>query len=160
MQEAWLGVLEGLDRFEGRSSLRTYVFTILVNRAKTRGAREHRTVPTAMTATDEATGAAVDPTRFQGPEGDYPGHWTSAGAPQAWHQPESRALARETTALVERALDRLPDRQRMVVTLRDVHGLSSEEVCEILHVTAVNQRMLLHRGRSALRAALESYYRG
>ncbi len=159
VQEAWLGVLEGLDRFEGRSSLRTYVFTILVNRAKTRGVREHRTVP-VMVADESSDGPVVDPDRFQGPDGAYPGHWTSAGQPQAWHQPENRVVARETMSLVERALDALPERQRIVVTLRDVQGLTSEEVCTILQVTAVNQRMLLHRGRSALRAVLEDYYRG
>jgi RNA polymerase sigma-70 factor (ECF subfamily) len=164
VQEAWLGVLEGLDRFEGRSSLRTYVFTILVNRAKTRGVREHRTMPLPLTmpgapSADDATGPVVDPDRFQGPDGDYPGHWTSAGQPQAWQQPEHRAMARETMSLVERALDGLPERQRIVVTLRDVHGLSSDEVCGLLELSAVNQRMLLHRGRSALRNALEGYYR-
>lgn len=161
VQEAWLGVLEGLDRFEGRSSLRTYVFTILVNRAKTRGVREHRTVPVPAAASDDSsTGPVVDPGRFQGPDGDYPGHWTSAGQPQAWQQPENRIVARETMSEVERALDALPERQRIVVILRDVQGLSSDEVCGILQVTAVNQRMLLHRGRSALRAVLEDYYRG
>jgi len=161
VQETWLGVLEALDRFEGRSTLRTYVFTILVNRAKTRGVREHRTVPMSVTTTDDGgTGPVVDPDRFQGPDGDYPGHWISTRAPQAWQQPESRAVAAETMSLVERALHGLPERQRIVVTLRDVHGLSSDEVCGIMQVTAVNQRMLLHRGRSALRAALEDYYRG
>lgn len=161
VQEAWLGVLEGLHRFEGRSSLRTYVFTILVNRAKTRGVREHRTVPLPTAPSDDGSaGPVVDPDRFQGPDGDYPGHWTSAGQPQAWQQPENRAVARETMSLVERALDDLPERQRIVVTLRDVHGLSSDEVCGILHLSAVNQRMLLHRGRSALRTVLEAYYRG
>jgi len=160
VQEAWLGVLEGLDRFEGRSSLRTYVFTILVNRAKTKGVREHRTVPMSGSSSDDGSvGPVVDPDRFQGPEGDYPGHWTSAGQPQAWHQPESRVVAGETLSLVERALAGLPERQRIVVTLRDVQGMSSDEVCHILNVTAVNQRMLLHRGRSALRTVLEGYYR-
>lgn len=165
VQEAWLGVLEGLDRFEGRSSLRTYVFTILVNRAKTRGVREHRTVPmpavlSGSPSDDGSGGPVVDPDRFQGPDGDYPGHWTSTGQPQAWQQPENRAVARETMSLVEQALDGLPERQRIVVTLRDVHGLSSDEVCGLLDLTAVNQRMLLHRGRSALRTVLEGYYRG
>ncbi len=163
VQEAWLGAIEGLDRFEGRSSLRTYVFTILVNRAKTRGVREHRTVPLSAaggwSSGDGTAGPVVDPDRFQGADGAYPGHWTSAGQPQHWHQPEHRAVARETLSLVERALDDLPERQRAVVTLRDVHGLSSDEVCGILNLTAVNQRMLLHRGRSALRAVLEDYYR-
>ncbi len=160
VQEAWLGVLEGLHRFEGRSSLRTYVFTILVNRAKTRGVREHRAVPLPMTSSDDGPAdPVVDPARFQGPDGRYPGHWTSAGQPQAWQQPETRAVATETMSLVQRALADLPERQRIVVTLRDVHGLSSEEVCGILELTAVNQRMLLHRGRSALRSVLEDYYR-
>ena len=158
--ETWLGVLEGLDCFEGRSSLRTYVFTILVNRAKTKGVREHRTVPLSASSSEDGTvGPVVDPDRFQGPDGAYPGHWTSAGQPPDWHQPENRVVARETMSLVEQALEGLPERQRIVVTLRDVQGLSSDEACGILNLTAVNQRMLLHRGRSVLRAVLEDYYR-
>jgi len=158
VQDTWLAVLNGIDRFEGRSTLRTWTFTILVNRAKSRGVREHRTV-VAPASGDDEDGPSVNPDRFRGPDGAYPGHWTSSGAPQPWHQPESRAVARETLSLVERALETLPERQRVVVTLRDVQGLSSEEVCQILQVSAGNQRLLLHRGRSTLRAVLEDYYR-
>jgi RNA polymerase sigma-70 factor, ECF subfamily len=160
VQDAWLGVLNGLSRFEGRSSLRTWTFSILVNRAKSRGVREGRTVASPVIADDDSDQPTVDPARFQGPGGDYPGHWTSTGAPVAWHQPERRALGYEVIALVERVLNDLPPRQRAVVTMRDVQGLSAEEACTVLEISAENQRVLLHRGRAALRAALEQYYRG
>lgn len=162
VQDAWLGVLRGLDGFEGRSSLRSWVFTIVVNRGRTRGAREARTVAWSTLAPDSAdAGPTVDPARFQGADGRYPGGWTSTGVPQRWDEaPERSALAREAIALVEAALEELPPRQRVVVTLRDVHGLTAEETCETLDITAANQRVLLHRGRAALRAELERYYRG
>jgi len=162
VQDAWLGVLAGLDRFEGRASLRSWVFTILVNRARTRGGREARTVAVAWSAGagDGGTGPTVDPGRFQGPDGRHPGHWTSVGAPQPWDEaPERRALAREAIAQVATALEALPPRQRLVVVLRDVEGLTAEETCAVLGVTAQNQRVLLHRGRAALRGRLEEYYR-
>jgi RNA polymerase sigma-70 factor (ECF subfamily) len=161
VQDAWLGVVRGLDRFEGRSSLRSWVFTIVVNRARTRGVRESRTVTLSSLGPDDAdAGPTVDPDRFQGPEGRHPGHWTSTGAPQRWDEtPERSALTREAIALVGAALERLPARQRVVVALRDVDGLTAEEACEALGITAANQRVLLHRGRAALRAELERYYR-
>ena len=158
VQDAWLGMLDGLNRFEGRASLRTWTFTILVNRAKTRGVREHRTVVN-LQATDEDGGPTVDPDRFQGPDGRYPGGWTSAGVPAPWHEPERRAVARETLSLVEQALADLPARQRAVVTMRDVQGFDADEVCSVLNVSPANQRVLLHRGRASLRVALEAYYR-
>lgn len=162
VQDAWLGVLRGLDGFEGRSSLRSWVFTILVNRARTRGAREARTLAWSSLEPDaEDRGPTVDPSRFQGADGRYPGHWTSIGAPTRWDEhPEHRLLARETVGLVAAALDRLPPRQRLVVTLRDVEGLTSEETCEVLGISPENQRVLLHRGRAAIRTRLEDYYRG
>jgi RNA polymerase sigma-70 factor (ECF subfamily) len=161
VQDAWLGVLRGLDAFEGRSSLRSWVFTIVVNRARTRGVREARTVAWSPLGADDAQGPTVDPARFQGPEGRYPGHWTSMGAPTRWDEfPERSLLAKETLDQVQAALQQLPPRQRLVVTLRDVDGLSSEEVCDALGVSPENQRVLLHRGRAALRARLEEYYRG
>jgi RNA polymerase sigma-70 factor, ECF subfamily len=160
VQDAWLGVVRGLPRFEGRSSLRTWVFTILVNQARTRGAREARTVPLSDLGRDDDTGPTVDPTRFQGPGDPHPGGWTRAGRPVSWEgQPEGRALAGEALRLLESALSMLPPRQRTVVMLRDVQGLTPEEACEALAISAQNQRVLLHRGRAALRKALEDYYR-
>ncbi len=163
VQDAWLGVVRGIARFEGRSSLRSWVFSILINRAKTRGVRDRRVVPSAALTGEpgdpDDTGPAVDPARFQGPGGEYPGHWTSVGAPQRPAEPESRALGGEVLGMIERAMDGLPERQRLVVQLRDVLGMSSDEVCATLELTPQNQRVLLHRGRSALRAALEDYYR-
>lgn len=157
VQEAWLGVLQGLHRFQGRSSLRTWALTIVVNRAKTRGVRDSRTTPGYEPT--EAVGATVDAGRFQGRDGRYPGGWTSAGVPHPWQQPDGNVIAGETQQLLGRALDRLPPRQRAVVILRDVQGCDSTEVCAIMGVTPANQRALLHRGRAGLRAVLEDYYR-
>ncbi|MDQ2750235.1 MAG: RNA polymerase sigma factor [Actinomycetota bacterium] len=158
VQEAWLGVIRGLPRFEGRSSLRSWTFSIVINRAKTRRTRDFRLVPSATMTAPESDGPVVDPARFQGPDGRYPGHWTSAGAPRPWEEPEGRALGREIGDLIDRALDELPERQRLVVQMRDVQGMSSDETCAALQLSQQNQRVLLHRGRSALRAALEGYY--
>jgi len=159
VQDTWLGVVRGLPTFEGRSTLRTWVFTILVNRARTRGSREARTVPLSSLARDDE-GPTVDPARFRGAEDPYPDHWTPIGVPPRWEtQPEGRVLAKEAVRLLGAALTALPPRQRVVVTLRDVQGLSSDEACEALTITAQNQRVLLHRGRAALRQALEDYYR-
>lgn len=157
VQEAWLGILQGLERFQGRSSLRTWALTIVVNRAKTRGVRDSRTVPGYEPT--EAAGPTVDAGRFQGRDGRYPGGWTSAGVPHPWQQPDGNVIAGETQQLLGRALDRLPPRQRAVVILRDVQGCDSDEVCAIMDVTPGNQRALLHRGRAGLRAVLEDYYR-
>ena len=159
VQDAWLGVIRGLATFEGRSTLRTWVFTILVNRARTRGSREARTVPMSALP-GEDSGPTVDPDRFRGPHDLYPGGWTTAGQPVQWEgQPEGRVLAGEALRRLETALSALPPRQRVVVTLRDVQGLTSDEACEALDITQQNQRVLLHRGRAALRQALEDYYR-
>ena len=160
VQEAWLGVIKGLPKFEGRSSLRSWTFSIVINRAKTRRSRDFRLVPSATMTAPEPDGPVVDPARFQGPDGKYPGHWTSTGAPRPWEEPEGRALGREIGEIITGALDELPERQRLVVQMRDVQGMSSEETCAALQLTQQNQRVLLHRGRSALRAALESYYVG
>lgn len=163
VQDAWLAVLSGLAKFEGRSSLRTWAFTILVNRAKTRGVREARTrtVSWSESGADGDVAPAVDIRRFQGADGDYPGHWTAAGAPVPWsEQPERRALVGEVFELVERALQTLPPRQRLVATLRDVQGMPADEACAVLGISPQNQRVLLHRARSALRGVLEEYYRG
>ena len=160
VQDAWLGVLRGLDSFEGRSSLRAWVFTIVANRARTHGARDARTIAASQLGPEDVAGPTVDPSRFQGPDGEYPRHWTSAGAPQRWEtSPEQRALTGEALSVIESAVDQLPVRQRQVITLRDIHGLTSEEACEVLEITPQNQRVLLHRARATLRGVLEEYYR-
>lgn len=155
-QDAWVGLLDGLDRFEGRSSVRTWLFRILTNIAKTRGERERRTV----TFTDLGTATkedepAVPGERFQPPGGAYPGHWASA--PRPWSMPEERLADKETLAVVGRSLAGLPEAQRQVITLRDVDGWSAAEVCAALDISDANQRVLLHRARSRVRAALERY---
>jgi RNA polymerase sigma-70 factor, ECF subfamily len=160
VQDAWVGIIRGLAGFEGRSSLRSWAFSVLINRAKTRGMRESRVVASATLSGEDTDTPTVDPARFQSPDGRYPGGWTSAGAPRPWDEPEGKTLRNEIVDLVGRALDRLPERQRLVVTMRDVQGLSSDETCSALGLTPQNQRVLLHRGRAALRAVLEDYYRG
>lgn len=155
VQETWLAVLNGIDRFEGRSSLKTWLFRILVNKAKTRGIREARTVP--FSALDiEGEEPTVPEDRFRGPEDHWAGHWASPPRPLA-DVPEERLLSGELKVRLRDALATLPEAQRAVVTLRDVVGCGPEEVCELLGVSDGNQRVLLHRGRSKLRAALESY---
>jgi RNA polymerase sigma-70 factor (ECF subfamily) len=158
VQEAWLGMLSGLARFEGRSSLRTWTFTILVNRARTRGAREARTVPQSPLTT-RAEPSADD--WFPGPGGKAARTWSSIDAASRWDTaPESAVLSREVLLQLDRAVSALPSRQHQVVTMRDVTGMSAEEVCAALGITAANQRVLLHRARAALRTALTGYYRG
>lgn len=154
VQEAWLGVLRGLDRFEGRSSLKTWIFRILTNRAKTRGEREGRTVPFSARADDGDDEPGVAAARFLSADGGPPsGHWASP--PRGL--PEERLLAREVRERIEAAIAALPASQRAVITLRDVDGFSSEEVCSVLAISGTNQRVLLHRARSKVRAALEEY---
>jgi RNA polymerase sigma-70 factor (ECF subfamily) len=153
VQEAWLNVLRGIDRFEGRSSLKTWILRILTNTAKTRGMREGRTVPFSAITDDEA---AVDPDRFLA-EGRWMGHW--AAAVPDWHLPEGRLLASEERAVIEAAIAELPPLQASVVTMRDVVGCDSTEVCNVLELSESNQRVLLHRGRSKVRKALEEYFR-
>ncbi len=155
VQETWLAVLEGLAGFRGDSSLRTWVYRILLNQAKRRGIRERRTVPFASLAPDDA-GPTVDPERFQGADGPHPGGWRRS--PEAW--PEQVALTREVHDVVTAALTELPDRQRIVVALRDLDGHSTDEVCDLLGISAGNQRVLLHRGRAVVRAHLERYLAG
>jgi RNA polymerase sigma-70 factor (ECF subfamily) len=155
VQETWLRVLGALDRFEGRSSLKTWVFRILVNTAKTRAQREGRVLPfSALQSPGRVPEAAVDPDRFR-PEDDdrYPGHWL---APPR-ELPEERLLAAETRELITAAIDALPATQAAVIRLRDVDGWSSEEVRNALDISDVNQRVLLHRARAKVRQALEDY---
>ncbi len=153
VQETWLGVLNGIDRFEGRSSLKTWIFRILVNRAKTKGVRESRSVPfSSLEGDGDENGPSVDPSRFSA------GAWTSP--PESWAGvPEERLLSAETRAVVEDAIAMLPDMQRAVITLRDVQGLTAPEAREVLDLTEANQRVLLHRARSKVRARLEEYLR-
>jgi RNA polymerase sigma-70 factor, ECF subfamily len=154
VQETWLAVLTGLERFEGRSTLKTWLFRILTNKAKTRGRREGRTLPfSALAADGDEDGTAVGVDHFLGPDNRYAGHW--AAPPRG--VPEERLLAREARARIEAAIAALPDNQRAVITLRDVEGLSAEEACNVLGVSETNQRVLLHRARSKVRAAFEQY---
>ncbi|WP_028062791.1 RNA polymerase sigma factor [Solirubrobacter soli] len=158
VQETWLAVIKGLERFEERSTLKTWLFRILSNRAKSRGEREARTVPfSALVAADiGGDEPAVDPDRFRGPEDQYPGGW--AAPPPRWETlPQERLLSRETLERVDAAIEGLPPAQRAVIRLRDVDGWDSDEVCELLGLSHGNQRVLLHRARSKVRAALERY---
>ena len=158
VQEAWLGVLKGLDRFEGRSSLRTWIIRIVANIARTRGAREARSVPLSSLA-PEGEEAAVDPDRFRSQQDAFPGHWRAY--PSDWQAlPEHSLLGRETLELVMAVVSGLPPAQREVITLRDITGCSAEEVCDALDISGGNQRVLLHRARSRVRAALEEHLDG
>jgi RNA polymerase sigma-70 factor (ECF subfamily) len=158
VQDAWLGVLNGIDRFEGRSSLRTWILRILVNIAKTRGAREARSVPFASLA-PEGDQAAVEPELFRGAVVPFPGHWRAY--PGNWQQLPDEALAdRETLDVVLATIHQLPPPQRIVITMRDIQGCDSEEVCAALDVSEGNQRVLLHRARSKVRSALERHLDG
>lgn len=164
VQETWLAVITQLHRFEGRSSVKTWVFRILENLARTRGEREARSLPwsTAFPAPREPDEGrpTVDPSRFRGPQDRWPGGWTLVGRPASWHPPpEDAAVAAELRRQLADALAELPERQRTVVELRDVHGLTSDEVCDRLALSPANQRVLLHRGRARLRARLEDVYR-
>ncbi len=160
VQETWLGVLEGLDRFEARSSLKTWIFRILTNRAKTRAAREGRSVAfsSLLRPDAEPAGPAVDPDRFlDASHPQWPHHWASP--PPNWGEtPEERLLAQETRAYLQDAIDALPPGQRTVIALRDIEGLAAGEVCELLGITDANQRVLLHRARSRVRRALEQRF--
>jgi RNA polymerase sigma-70 factor, ECF subfamily len=154
VQETWLAVLNGIDRFEGRSSLKTWLFRILTNRAKTRGQRDGRMVPfSSLAGSDEGDEPAVDADRFLGPDSAEPGAW--AAPPRAW--PQDRILQKETLGVIQMAIEDLPDAQREVIRLRDVEGWTPMEVAEALEITDGNQRVLLHRARSKVRAALERY---
>ena len=154
VQETWLAVLNGIDRFEERSSLKTWLFRILTNRAKTRGQRDGRMVPfSALAGASDEPDPSVDPDRFLGPDSPHPGAW--AAPPVAW--PQEKLLEKETLGVIEMAIDKLPEAQRDVILLRDVDGWTPMEVSDALGITDGNQRVLLHRARSRVRAALERY---
>ncbi|MGZ4192744.1 MAG: RNA polymerase sigma factor [Solirubrobacteraceae bacterium] len=158
VQETWLAVIKGLERFEGRSSLKTWIFRILANRARSRGAREQRTTSfSSLAPSEDDDGPTVDPERFLPAGHPTAGYW-SVTPSRFFELPEDRMLAAETSALVAAAIEQLPDRQRQVIKLRDVEGWDAEEVCESLELSAANQRVLLHRARSAVRARLEEYF--
>jgi RNA polymerase sigma-70 factor, ECF subfamily len=154
-QDTWLAVLKGIDRFERRSSLKTWIFRILANQAKTRAERERRTVPfSALTdAEGDPDAPAVDPERFDSVTGMWsqpPGRWPD--------EPEGELLRGEARRLILETIDMLPDGQRAVITLRDVEGFDSADACNVLGISEVNQRVLLHRARSRVRQALEDYF--
>jgi RNA polymerase sigma-70 factor, ECF subfamily len=159
IQDTWIGVLKGIDRFEGRSSLKTWIFRILANTAKTRAQREGRSIPfSALQDPSRVPEAAVDPDRFLDAEHPrWPGHWASA--PSSWTPlPDERLLGKETRELMEGAIERLPANQRAVISLRDIEGWDSAEVCNALGLSETNQRVLLHRARSKVRRELETYF--
>jgi RNA polymerase sigma-70 factor (ECF subfamily) len=151
VQEAWIAVLRGIDRFEGRSSLKTWIYRIVINTAKTRAQREARSIPFSAAAGGEE--ASVDPDRFLGPGHRMAGAW--ALGPAEWPTPEEELLAGETRAEVLRAIDELPESQKAVITMRDVEGIPSDEVAAALEISEGNQRVLLHRARSKVRRAIE-----
>jgi RNA polymerase sigma-70 factor (ECF subfamily) len=159
VQEAWLGVLNGIERFEGRSSVKTWIMRIVVNIAISRGEREARSVPFSTFASDEGDEPVVDPDRFRDQSDGFPGHWRAY--PGNWASlPDEALLGRETLDVVMRAIEELPDAQRVVITMRDVAGCGAEEVCGALDVSEGNQRVLLHRARSHVRGALERHLDG
>jgi len=156
VQETWMAVLHGLQRFEGRSALKTWIFRILTNKAKTRGVREGRTVPfSSLGREDDDRGPAVDADRFTSK-----GRW--ADPPSGWGHgtPEAILQRKDSMQALQEAIATLPPGQRAVVTMRDIDGWDSEDVCNVLEISETNQRVLLHRGRSKLRGALEQHYRG
>ncbi len=160
VQDTWLAVLRGVDRFEARSSLRTWVYKIMINIARTRGVRDRRTVPLADLADLAGDGGpTVDPDRFQGPDEPYPGHWRVF--PAAWPlDVEAQVETGEVRERIHAAIDQLPERQRIVISMRDVEGYDAEDVCAALDISAANQRVLLHRARAAVRGRLEEYFSG
>lgn len=159
-QEAWLAVLHGLDGFEGRSSLKTWILTILTNKAKTRGQRENRTVSYAEWEESVQSEATVDPKRFKDPMAhEWANHWASGSEPVSWAGiPEDVFLSKETMNLIFKTIDSLPETQRLVITLHDQDELSTQEICNILEISETNQRVLLHRARARVRQALENYF--
>ncbi len=160
VQETWLAVFRGVDRFDGRSSLKTWLYRILVNRAKTAGQRERRCVPAAQFAPPETNGSepAVAAERFldmRHPQ--RPQHWKRPPVP--WERSvEDRLVDSEAVGVVGDAINDLPPAQRLVVTLRDVECWTADEVCRVLRLSETNQRVILHRARARVRQRLENYY--
>jgi RNA polymerase sigma-70 factor, ECF subfamily len=159
VQETWLAVLQAIDRFEGRSALKTWVFRILVNTAMTRGGREARTMPFSSLEAAEGEGPTMDPDRFVASGESGAGRWRAE--PGDWRiLPEERLLGTETIDVVRRAVEQLPPRQARVIAMRDIAGFTPAEVSATLGVTRGNQRILLHRARSQVRTALERHLDG
>jgi RNA polymerase sigma-70 factor (ECF subfamily) len=159
VQEAWLAVLNGIDRFEQRSSFKTWISRIVMNLAKTRGVRESRMVPFSELAERETESleGVVDPLRFRAADDDHPDHWSVA--PRPWNiDPEKQLLSGEMLGVLDHAIESLPEAQRLVLKMRDVNGSTAEEVCNVLAVSETNQRVLLHRARSKVRGILETYF--
>jgi RNA polymerase sigma-70 factor, ECF subfamily len=161
-QETWLAVINGIDRFQGRSSFKTWLFRIAVHRARSRGTREQRSLPVSSLRDGGGelpggSGPLVPFERFRGSDAVWAGHW--AAPPRRWDgAPEQRAIDGEIRAVIEDAIAELPAHQREVLVLRDVSGLSSSQVCELLGLTEGNQRVLLHRARTRIRNRLERYH--
>jgi RNA polymerase sigma-70 factor (ECF subfamily) len=159
VQDTWLGVIQGIDRFEGRASFKTWLFQILVNRARTRAVKEGRTLSFSSLAeeTEADSQPAVPAERFRTLDDPWPNNW--AVPPHSWGEsPDAVLLGAETMELVQRAIAQLPGAQQQVITLRDVEGWSSDDVCNVLGISETNQRVLLHRARSRVRAALEAHF--
>jgi RNA polymerase sigma-70 factor (ECF subfamily) len=157
VQETWLSVMRGIDRFEGRSSFKSWLFTILRNTAIKRAERERHSMPMSSLVADEHDGPVLDPDRFlPADHPEWPGHW--AIGPTAWPLPEERLMATEAREVIVGAIRTLPPAQRAVIALRDVEGWPAQEVCEALEVSEGNQRVLLHRARTKVRTALETYF--
>ena len=155
VQDTWIGVIEGIDRFEGRSTVKTWLYKILIYRARARGERERRTTPMSALTIDDAT-PSVPTERFRGSDALWAGHW--ATPPQRWDgDAEERLLAGEAREIIDAVIAELPSAQREVIVMRDLSHFSAAEVCDLLDVTEANQRVLLHRARSRVRAALEQY---
>jgi RNA polymerase sigma-70 factor (ECF subfamily) len=150
-----MAIVTGIDRFRGGSALATWMFSILTKQAKTHSARERRALPFSSIGGSGDDEPALDADRFQKDDEAFPGHW--ATPPRPWQKPERRLLSLEAREHLRQGLADLPARQRVIVGLRDVEGLSAEDVCRVLDVSPENQRVLLHRGRSRLRAVLARY---
>jgi RNA polymerase sigma-70 factor, ECF subfamily len=155
VQDTWIGVIEGIDRFEGRSTIKTWLYKILIYKARARGERERRTVPLSALVGDDSA-PSVPTERFRGSDALWAGHW--ATPPRRWDgDAEERLLASEARSVIDATIAELTLAQREVITLRDLSQFSSPQVCDLLGVTEANQRVLLHRARSKVRAALENY---
>jgi RNA polymerase sigma-70 factor (ECF subfamily) len=157
VQDTWVGVLRAIGRFESRATLKTWIFRILVNTAMTRGGREARSIPFSSLGPEHEPTASVDPERFHPPGDVFAGHWRAAPRDWGW-RPEDALGTHETLTVVKRAIAALPTLQRRVITMRDVVGFTADEVCEALELSGGHQRVLLHRARSRVRAALEAHF--
>ncbi len=160
VQDTWMAVIDGLSRFEGRSSLRTWIFGIMIHKAKDRGVREKRHVNfSSFESVDDNNDEAVDPSRFH-QSGEWAGHW--AFPPQPWDDqtPEKLLASQQAVNAMNRAIEALPQRLKDVLILRDVEGVEAKEACDILRITETNLYVRLHRARERVRQAVESYLEG